>query len=85
MKLDRFLPGVAAGIVLGGAVTALAAGRTYQYSGSVKDASKTQLSVDKGGEVWDFVVDESTKGADVKAGDKVTVTYRMLATRVEKK
>jgi hypothetical protein len=85
MKLNRFLPGVVAGVVLGGAVTAFAASRTYQYTGSVKDTSKTQLSVDKGGEVWDFVVDEGTKGANVKPGDKVTVTYRMLATRVEKK
>jgi hypothetical protein len=85
MKLERFLPGVAAGMVLGGAVTAFAATRTYQYTGAVKDASKTQLSVDKGGEIWDFVLDEGTKGADVKAGDKVTVTYRMLATRIEKK
>lgn len=86
MKLDRFLPGLTAGLVLGGAATAFAATRTYQYTGVLKDATKTQISVDKGGEVWDFVVDPGTTGSvGAKPGSKVTVTYRMHATRIDTK
>jgi hypothetical protein len=85
MKRVGFLPGIVAGVLLGGAVTAFATTRTYQYTGTVKDVGSTQLSVDKAGEVWDFAVNGDTKGADVKSGEKVTVTYRMLATKIERK
>ncbi|MFT3770450.1 MAG: hypothetical protein QM820_33905 [Minicystis sp.] len=86
MKLDRFLPGLVAGVLLGGAVTAYAAAKTYQYTGSVVSADAKQINVDKGGDVWEFTVDGDTKGAlDTKKGDKVTVTYRMFATKIEKK
>lgn len=86
MKLDRFLPGLAAGIVAGVAVTAFAAPKTYQYTGVVTQASAQQINVDKGGEVWEFAIDGDTKGTlDAKKGDKVGVTYRMHATKIEKK
>ena len=84
MRRVGFLPGVVAGVLLGGAVTAFATTRAYQYTGTVKDVGTTQLSIDKGGDVWDFVVNGDTKGADVKSGEKVTVTYRMLATKIER-
>jgi hypothetical protein len=85
MKLDRFLPGVAVGAIAGSALAANAAVKTYHYTGVVRQVSPTEIVVDKGGEAWDFVVDGATAGAEVKGGDKVTVTYRMLATRVDKK
>ena len=86
MKLMHHVAGIASGFVLGAAASAFAAPHAYQYTGVVTATSSTKLDVDKGGEVWDFAVDESTRGAhDVKSGDKVTVTYRMLATHVDKK
>jgi hypothetical protein len=86
MKLTRFSQGLAAGLVLGAAVTGYATTRNYQYTGTVKEVSSAKLDVVKGGEVWDFFLDDATKGSsDVKPGDHVTVTYRMLATKVEKK
>lgn len=84
MRFNRFVPGLAMGLVLGAAVTAYAATKTYQYTGVVTDGSAKQISVDKGGDVWDFSLDGDTKG-DAKKGDKVTVTYRMIATKIEKK
>lgn len=78
--------GCVLGAVLGAGATAWAAAKTYQYTGVVKQASAKELSVDKGGEVWSFALDGETKGdLKVKAGDKVTVTYRMFATRIEAK
>jgi hypothetical protein len=86
MKLTPYVQGLAAGLVLGAAATGLAAMGSYHYTGVVKEVSPTKLDVDKGGEVWDFALDEATKGAgDVKRGDKVTVTYRMIATKIEKR
>ncbi|APR82174.1 Hypothetical protein A7982_07523 [Minicystis rosea] len=86
MKLDRFLPGLAAGLVAGVAVTALAAPKTYQYTGAATEVNAKQINVDKGGDVWEFAIDGDTKGnLDAKKGDKVTVTYRMYATKIEKK
>ena len=86
ITIDRFLPGLAAGLILGGTLTAFAAAKTYQYTGAVTESSKKQINIDKGGEVWEFAIDSDTKGdLDVKKGDKATVTYRMYATKIEKK
>lgn len=86
MKLNRFVPGLVAGVLLGGAVSAFAAAKTYQYTGAVTSADAKQINVDKNGDVWEFAIDGDTKGTlDAKKGDKVTVTYRMYATKIEKK
>jgi hypothetical protein len=86
MTLNRFLPGLACGLILGGAVTAFAAAKTYQWTGEVTESSKKQINVLKGDETWEFAIDSDTKGdLDAKKGDKVTVTYRMYATKIEKK
>jgi hypothetical protein len=83
---EGFLPGLAMGVVLGTAVTAIAAVKTYQYTGVVTEANAKEIKVDKCGDVWEFAVDGDTKGTlDAKKGDKVTVTYRMFATKIEKK
>ena len=86
----RFLPGLATGLVLGAgmttALTVWAATKTYQYTGTVTQADDKTLSLDKGGEIWQFALDADSKGAGtVKKGDKATVTYRMFATKIDKK
>ena len=66
------------------AVPAFAAGPdSYQVTGIVKDVSTDTITVMKGKEKF-----EIARGADttaVKAGDKVTVHYKMTATSVEVK
>jgi hypothetical protein len=65
---------------------ALAGGKTYQVTGPVLEATDSMIAVQKGKERWEIARDSSSKvPADVKAGDKVTVTYTMTATEVEKK
>jgi hypothetical protein len=64
---------------------ALAAPRTYQFTGTVKAADKETFTVEKSAtETWIFSMDASTKGTP-KLGDKVTVTYKMVATGIEVK
>lgn len=55
----------------------------YQVTGIVKDVSADTITVMKGKEKF-----EIARGADttaVKAGDKVTIHYKMTATSVEVK
>ena len=61
-----------------------AAVKQYQYTGTVTEVSADTLSVDKGGEIWSFSLAD-LKGAKVAKGDKVTVYYRMVATKIEPK
>jgi hypothetical protein len=66
-------------------VVALAAPKTYQFTGTVKIADKDILTVEKSAtETWTFATDAGTKGTP-KVGDKVTVTYKMVATSIEVK
>jgi len=65
----------------------IAAGpKQYQFTGEVKqvDAAGKTLSVDKGGDVWEFSTD-GLKDLKVKKGDKVTVYYTMTARKIEGK
>jgi hypothetical protein len=65
-----------------------AAPKQYQFTGQVVDydAKSKMISVDKGGDIWEFSTDASgLAGAKVKKGDKVTVHYRMVATKIESK
>jgi hypothetical protein len=65
----------------------MAAGpKQYQWTGTVTDVdpkAKT-MSVDKGGDVWEFST-EGLKDLKVKKGDKVTVYYITIARKVEAK
>ena len=64
---------------------ALAAPKTYQYTGIVKAADKETFTVEKSAsDTSTFSIDAGTKGTP-KVGDKVTVTYRMVATNIEVK
>jgi len=63
----------------------LAAPKTYQFTGTVKTADKETFTVEKSAtETWTFSIDAGTKGTP-KIGDKVTVTYKMVATGIEVK
>ena len=65
----------------------IAAGpKQYQFTGEVKevDAKAKTISVDKGGDVWEFSMD-GLKDVKAKKGDKVTVYYTMTARKIEAK
>jgi hypothetical protein len=65
----------------------MAAGpKQYQWTGTVTevDAKDKTMSVDKGGEVWQFST-EGMKDLKAKKGDKVTVYYVAIARKVEMK
>ncbi len=62
---------------------ALAAEHTYQVTGPVVSSTPDSITVKKGSENWEIARgDDKT---DVKAGDKVTITYTMTAKKVEVK
>jgi hypothetical protein len=63
-----------------------AAAKSYQFTGVVTevDAKERTITVDKGGDAWQFTV-EDRKDLKVKKGDRVTVHYTMTAKRIEPK
>ena len=83
--MRRFVIVLAVFAMLVSAAVSMAAVKTYQFTGTVKVVDKDSFTVEKSAtETWTFSSDASTKGAP-KVGDKVTVTYKMVATTVEKK
>jgi type 1 fimbria pilin len=62
-----------------------AAGKTYEMTGTIVAATGTTLTVEKGGEKYEFAIDPAMiKGsAELKVGSTVTVTYVMSATKIE--
>ena len=73
--------------ILGAALGWAAAAASYQKTGTVKEVAGDSFTLDLGkdGE-WRFYTDGGTAGKDaLKAGDKVTVTYKQVATKVERK
>jgi hypothetical protein len=62
-----------------------AAGKPYQFTGTVKSNEGGVLTVEKNAkETWTFNTDSSTKGT-AKPGERVTVHYKMVATEIEPK
>ena len=62
-----------------------AASKSYQFTGTVKAVDGGMLTVEKSAkETWQFEVPKDVKGT-AKAGDKVTVYYKMVATEIEAK
>jgi len=59
--------------------------KTYQVTGPVLEVNATYIVVQKGDQKWQIAVDKTTKNANVKVGDKVTVYYTMTATSIEPK
>jgi len=63
-----------------------AAVKTYQVTGPVLEVTDTSIVVQKGKDRWELARDKDTNvGGDLKVGDKVTIEYRMTATKVEVK
>ncbi|HJW73232.1 MAG TPA: hypothetical protein VJ486_10420 [Geothrix sp.] len=72
--------------VLGAALGWAAAAASYQKTGIVKEVSADSFTLDLGKEEWRFYTEGATTGKDaLKAGDKVTVTYKQVATKIESK
>ncbi len=62
-----------------------AAGKSYQFTGTVKAVDAGSMTVEKSAkETWQFDLGKDTKGT-AKVGDKVTVYYTMSATQIEVK
>lgn len=72
-------------LALGYGAGVSAAGKSYQFTGTVKANEGGTLTVEKSAkETWTFSTDKDTKGS-AKVGDKVTVYYKMVATEIETK
>jgi len=86
MKRMRLLLAVAGlALALGFGAGMSAAGKAYQFTGTVKSTDAGTLTVEKSAkETWTFSTDKDTKGT-AKVGDKVTVYYKMIATEIEAK
>jgi opacity protein-like surface antigen len=65
---------------------AAAAVKTYQVTGPVLEVNDTSIVVQKGKDRWEIARDkDSNVSGDLKVGSKVTIEYRMTATKVEVK
>ena len=88
MKSSRSsLAALAACGLLFSAAAAFAAPKDYQITGNVTSMTDSTIVItttkkDKT-ENWEIGRDASTKAADVKVGDHVTVHYSMMASSVE--
>ena len=78
--------GVVALVALVATLSIAAGAKQYQFTGTVADvdAKAKTMSVDKGGDVWEFST-EGIKDLKIKKGDKITVYYTMIAKKVEAK
>lgn len=73
-------------LLVGGIIGYAAAAKAYEKTGTVKTVEADGFELDLGKEVWRFYTDGGTAGKDaLKAGQKVTVTYKQVATKVEAK
>jgi hypothetical protein len=81
----RLVPFLAGSLLVSNLALA-AALKTYQVTGPVLEINAEKIVVQKGSERWEIARDALTRmPSDVKVGDKVTIEYRMMATRVESK
>jgi hypothetical protein len=68
------------------AVAFAATANTYQVTGPVLEVSKDTVTVQKGKDRWEIALGPDTKvTGDLKVGSKVTIEYRMTATKVDVK
>ncbi len=83
--MKRFL--AALGLILFFSTVAFGrAPNTYQVTGPVLEVSKDTVTVQKGKERWEIALTPDTKvTGDLKEGSKVTIEYRMTATKIDVK
>lgn len=85
MKRTLFSLIAAGGVALSGVVFA-GSPSGYQVTGPVTAVDDTMITVMKGKEKFEVARDSSTKvTGDLKVGDKVTVSYTMMAKEIEVK
>ncbi len=80
------LVGIIALVVFVVSLSIAAGPKSYQWTGTVTevDAKAKTVSVDRGGEIWEFST-QGLKDLKVKKGDKVTVHYQAIAKKIEVK
>jgi hypothetical protein len=84
MKMKTALCLVAVITIILNAAMFAAGGKTYQVTGTVVEVTPTKIVVQKGTERLELDVGPETKlHGELKAGDKVTVTYAMSASRID--
>jgi hypothetical protein len=67
-------------------LAAAAAVKTYQVTGPVLEVTDSMIVVQKGHDRWELARDANTTvHGDLKVGNKVTIEYRMIATKVDVK
>jgi hypothetical protein len=72
--------------VLAGMAVAEPQAKTYQVTGPILELTDTKIVVQKGEDKWEIARDADTKVAgELKVGAKVTIDYRMFATKVTAK
>ena len=76
---------IAVACSLAGTAAKAADAKDYQVTGPVVEINADYIVVKKGEANWQLARNKSTKGGDVKVGDKVTVYYTMVATEIEAK
>ncbi|HEY1269133.1 MAG TPA: hypothetical protein VGH16_17875 [Candidatus Binatia bacterium] len=80
------LPGVLMVSLFLASAAAAAGPKDYQVTGPVLDVNDDVITVQKGTEKWEIGRDKSTKiDGDLKKGARVTVYYKMNATKVDVK
>lgn len=73
-------------MLVGPTFASAAAVKTYQVTGPVLEVTDTTIVVQKGKDRWELARDKDTNiSGDLKVGSKVTIEYRMTATKVEVK
>jgi len=82
----RTLGIVLSALAVGGILGFAAAAKTYDKTGVVKTVDGDSFELDFGKETWRFYTDAATVGKDaVKVGQKLTVSYKQVATKIEAK
>ncbi len=73
-------------LVLFSSLAFAAAVKTYQVTGPVLEVTDDLIAVKKGADRWEIARTPDTKvTGDLKVGSKVTIEYRMMATKVDVK
>jgi hypothetical protein len=82
MTLRHIAVGIVGAAILVGAAVAEPQAKTYQVTGPVLEVTDTKIVVQKGEEKWEIARDTDTKvTGELKVGAKVTIEYRMFATK----
>jgi hypothetical protein len=83
LKPAKYFVLAAVFVFFAGATWAAEKANTYQVTGPVLEKTDTKLVVQKGNDKWEIELDaNSNVPPELKVGDKVTVEYRMFATKI---